>query len=112
MDAERRKRIFATVVVQTADAFSIALGVLPAKWRRPITTTIIGGIADNTGIGNTLAGIIGTIRITDARHTFRAIIAIDTERRIVSTAIVVVCVTDLAGTGHTGRGIIAAIVVT
>ena len=102
----------AIVIAEAADTFSGTFRILATKWGGPITTTVIGGIADNTGVRYALTCFVRTVRIADARHTFRAIIAIDTKRRIVSTSIIVIGVTDLTGTGHTGRGIIAAIVVT
>ncbi|MEC8019191.1 MAG: hypothetical protein VX160_09530, partial [Actinomycetota bacterium] len=111
-DTEGSKPIFAGVVVQTANALRSAITILTAQWRRPITATIIGGIADNTGVRHALTRFIRTVPITDARHTFRAINAIDTERRIVSTAVVIVGVADLTGTRDTRRRILTTVVIT
>ena len=77
-DTEGRKGIFAGVVIQTTDAFSGAFSILCTKRCCSITTTIIGGIADNTGVRHALTRLFGAVPITDARHAFRTVIAIDT----------------------------------
>ena len=102
----------AIVIAEAADTFSGTFRILATKWGGPITTTVIGGIADNTGVRYALTRFIRTVRIADARHTFRAIIAIDTERRIVSTAVVIVGVADLTGTRDTRRRILTTVVIT
>ena len=55
---------------------------------------------------------VWTLLIVGALHTFGSAISSDAYRFISHAAAIIVCVADLTGTGHTGRGIVAAIDVT
>ena len=95
----------------TADAFRIALWVSSTEGCPSTTTGIVGWIAHFAGVFDALCGALWTLVIGGTFDAFKAIIPIDADGLVTLTAIIVSYVTHLAGTGHTRRGLIAAIVI-
>ena len=112
LHTEWSKYILAVVVGQASDTLKLATNIFRAKWFLCIASIIVGQVAYQTLIRNTLAEIIRAIGIGYTAHALRSIIAIQAYGCLAGASIIVVEIADLAGPRNTGGRVITAVIVT